>query len=403
MMSSTRRAALRRLAWATLALAALAGCGRSIIGPGIFRKPVLRVATSGDYAPFSLAGDGGLEGLDIEVARRLGTDLGMPVEFVSVPWTELTAATRRGDFDVAMGGITMRADRALVGRYTRPYVVVGVVALIREAYVRRFPSVDALDQPGVRIAVNAGGHLERVARERFPRARVEAVPDNRIVPQRLVEGRVDAVITDTAEVRSWLRPGMRAVGPFRYDHKAYLLPAGDADLAARIDDWLVAREADGWLGSERARWLGTSPTPNPALATREAVVAFIALRLQLMPQVAAAKRAAGVPIADPEQEERVLERVRGQSAQPIYVEAVYRQLIDLAKVVQNYSPGADANVSLDGLRDAIGRIDQQLVRELDRAPEAPADSWITALTRTVAAPGIDAAALNHLAGVLAKQ
>jgi cyclohexadienyl dehydratase len=232
---------------------------------------------------------------------------------------------------------------------------------------------------------------------------VEAVPDNRIVPQRLVEGRVDAVITDTAEVRSWLRPGMRAVGPFRYDHKAYLLPAGDADLAARIDDWLVAREADGWLGSERARWLGTSPTPNPALATREAVVAFIALRLQLMPQVAAAKRAAGVPIADPEQEQRVLERVRGQSAQPIYVEAVYRQLIDLAKVVQNYSPGADANVSLDGLRDAIGRIDQQLVRELDRAPEAPADSWITALTRTVAAPGIDAAALNHLAGVLAKQ
>jgi cyclohexadienyl dehydratase len=299
-----------------------------------------------------------------------------------------------------MGGITMRADRVVVGRYTRPYAIVGVVALVRAAYARRFPSADALDRPGVRIAVNAGGHLERVARQRFPRATIDAVPDNRAVPQRVLNGKADAALTDTAEARDWLRPGLHAVGPFRFDHKAYLLPAADDALAARVDEWLAAREADGWMAGARARWLGTPATANPADATREAVAAFIGLRLRLMPAVAGAKRAAALPIEDPEQEGRVLERVRAAASRPAYVVAVYRQLITLGKAVQRDAPAADVAVSLDALRAALARIDPPLVRELDRASGSLA-AWRVALSRTVTGPGIDETDVHQLADVLA--
>ena len=327
-----------------LALLAGALCSCASLQPTPKAPPVLRVATSGDYAPFSLTKDGELQGLDIDVARRLATDLGLQLQFITLPWSDLDSATQHGTFDGAMGGVTMRADRALLGWYTRPYAGVGVVLLVREAYAKKFSSVEALDQPGVRIAVNAGGHLERIARERFPHARVDAIPDNQAVPGRLLDGRADAVLSDTAEVRNWMRSDTRVIGPFRFDYKAYLLPTAEGELAQRIDDWLVAREADGWLATERAQWLGLPASANPAAATRESIAAFIGLRLDLMPRIAAAKRAAGKPIVDPAQEARVIERVRAQATHPDYVEAVYRQLIELAKAVQNTVTTSDASV-----------------------------------------------------------
>jgi cyclohexadienyl dehydratase len=378
-------------------VAAGVGCGRSISAP-----PALRVATSGDYAPFSIASNGVPGGMDVEVAERLAQDLGTRVEFIPVAWPGLDAATQRGDFDIAMGGVTMRADRALVGRYTRPYATVGAVALVREAYATRFASADALDRPGVRIAVNAGGHLERVARARFAHATVTAVADNRAVLQRVIDGKADAALTDTAEQRTWQRPGVRAIGPFSFDHKAYLLPVGDAALAVRVDQWMVAREADGWLDGERVKWLGPGASMDAAAAGRESVAALAGLRLDLMPAVAAAKRAAGLPVEDRVQEDRVLGRVRGLASNPEHTAAVYRQLIELAKAVQRTAPAPQGAASLDELRAAIGRIDEQLVRELDRAPAGSVDLWRVTLQRSVNEPGVDTQSLNRLAEVLAQ-
>jgi cyclohexadienyl dehydratase len=366
-------------------------------------KTILRVGTSGDYAPFSVESEGALEGFDIDVAKRLGQDLGLPVEFLIVPWPNLTAATKRGDFDIAMGGITMRADRALIGRYTRPYAAVGIVALVREPYARRFGSAEALNSPGAHIAVNAGGHLEQVARAQFPRARIDAVPDNAAVLPRLLDGRADAVLSDTAEARDWLRPGLRVIGPFRFDYKAYLLPADAEALVVHVDEWMVARETDGWLPAERERWLGMPAKTNPATATREAITALIGLRLGLMVPMAAAKRAAGKPIEDTGREEDVIENVRERAARPEYTERVYRQLIELAKAVQRNAPEAQTTAAIDGVRTAIGRVDDQLVRELNRAPAAPLDTWKAALSRSVSAPGVDSEGLERLATALETQ
>lgn len=395
--------AVCRIILLAAALGACAGCGRFAMGKATAARTVLRVGTSGDYAPFSSRNKGVLEGFDIDAAERLGQDLGRPAEFVIVAWPNLTAATQDGKFDIAMGGITMRAERALVGRYTRPYAAVGIVALVREPYVKRFGSVEALNSPGVHIAVNAGGHLEQVARALFPRARVDAVPDNRAVPQRLVGGKADAVLSDTAEARDWLRPGLRVIGPFRFDYKAYLLPADQDALALQVDEWMVARETDGWLPAQRERWLGMPAKTNPSTATREAIAALIGLRLDLMLPMAAAKRAAGKPVADEAREESVIAGVRDRSSRPQYAERVYRQLIELAKTVQQNAPDAPTTVSIDDVRAAIGRVDDQLVRELDRAPAAPLATWKAALSRSVSAPGVDKEGLERLAAALETQ
>jgi cyclohexadienyl dehydratase len=392
-MSVSTRANARFLA-VVVALVALRSAAASA-------SPPLRVATSGDYAPFSYEEESGkLRGLDADIADRLGRDLGFEIRFVRFAWPELDGKLAAGEFDVAMSGITMRPDRAVAGLYTRPYAMTGAVALVRAD--GPIKDVGDLERPALRLTVNAGGHLERAARGRFPQARLTPTSDNWSLAEQVRDGRADAAITDSAEVRQWMDRSLRAIGPLTYDHKAFLLPGSQAALAERIDDWLRERERDGWLSALRGRWLGELATSNERAMAREAVVALIELRFAVMPSVAAAKRAAGLPLEDPAQEKRVLERVRaaaGDSA--ARAEGVYRVMIEMAKSIQGQAPGSTPVHALEDLRAAIARIDAPLVGELLRSPATPAGDWQSLLERNLRPLAIEERQIVRLAAALA--
>ena len=76
---------------------------------------VLRIATTGDYAPFSLEAHGHLSGADIELARDLAAHLGAEPVFVRTSWPGLASDLRAGRFDVALSGISYTEERAALG------------------------------------------------------------------------------------------------------------------------------------------------------------------------------------------------------------------------------------------------------------------------------------------------
>src|SRR5438128_9800023 len=247
--------------------------------------PPLRVGTSGDYPPFSLARDGRLEGLDVEIARRFAHDGGRRLELVPFRWPELTRDLAAGRFDLAMGGVTLRPERAVAGVFTRPVAEAGAVVL---AHQRLDPRTAWL-----RLGVNAGGHLERLAVRLFPHALLVRTNDNRALGELLATGAADAILTDEAEADALAVPGALRLGPFTRDRKGYL--GRDPALVAELDAWLRAREADGTLAALRARWLGAERArARSAFASDlDALLALRDLRLAFMPAVAAAKRKTG--------------------------------------------------------------------------------------------------------------
>jgi cyclohexadienyl dehydratase len=323
--------------------------------------PPLRVGTSGDYAPFSFEHDGKLEGLDVEVARRFARDEGRPLELLAFRWPELTRDLVAGRFDLAMSGVTMRPERAVVGVFTRPVAEAGAVVV---AYNRIDPRSSAL-----RLGVNAGGHLERLAARVFPRALLVRTQDNRRLADLLETGAAEAILTDEVEADALALPGAVRLGPFSRDHKAYL--GRDPALVARLDAWLRAHEADGTLVKLRERWLGPARGGERTAFASDlgALLALIDLRLAFMPAVGAAKRASGRPIEDPEQEARVLASVRAESAErgldPGGVETLFRAQIDAARVVQTEFLAHPWEIDpLDLERDArpaLGRISEVIV------------------------------------------
>ena len=335
--------------------------------------PPLRVGTSGDYRPFSFRDAAGAPtGFEVAVAQRLAVDLGRPLELVPFRWPELITQLQNGAFDVAMSGVTSGPERALRLALSRPYAVTGAVAVIRDADRQRFRRLADLDRPQVRIAVNGGGYLERVTRQHFPHAVIVAVSDNTTLPDRLERRDAGAVISEQFEARTWNGKHFTTLGPFTHDRKVYAFPRDAAELRRRLDDWLVAHEADGWLNAQRRRWLGAAAVTTPQESTIEALVGAMQLRLQLMPLVAAVKQREQLPIHDAAQETRVLAKVHDAAAtaglDPESVAALFRVQMDAAKDVEEHpADAADvAGVSLDDVRAAVGAASDQIIAELAR-------------------------------------
>ena len=272
----------------------------------------LRVATSGDYAPFSVWSEGEAEpqGFSADVARAFARDRGQRIVWIRFHWPELQGDVEAAGFDLALSGITIRPDRSLAGRFSLPLTRTGAVALVREESALR--TRDDLDRPEIRIAVNRGGHLERVARTLFAKARIEAVADNASVPERLASKRADAVLSDDLEAPHWQAelPGSRAIGPLTRDRKAAYFPIGRPELTHAFDRWLLRSERSGELARLRRRHgLDDARTAEPL----SALLASLDERLSLMPSVALAKRVLGLPIEDRAQEERVQAAARNSA------------------------------------------------------------------------------------------
>jgi len=338
-------------------------------------RGLLRIGTSGDYQPFSLCAEQKTDcrGFDIDVARHLAADLGVQLEIVRFRWPELRDDLAAGKFDIAMSGVTMRPERALIGTFTRPYVVAQAVVIVADG--EKFSSLVRINQAGVRLAVNAGGHLEQVAHTHFPEATILATPKNLSLPQQVEKQEADALLTDSLEASHFLAtyPRLHALPAFGRDRKAYLLRRTDAPLREWLDTWLGAHE-NSVLKGLRRRWFASGAGSLPSAFIN--LLALMDLRLALMPAVAQYKGQHNLPIEDLAQEAAILERAEAQ-AQDVGLDRtasreLFRIQIELAKQVQQatlqglipvpeWAHGLDLNTDL---RPALVELGNRIVQEL---------------------------------------
>jgi cyclohexadienyl dehydratase len=297
-------------------LLATIGCQRpesgSLSVPANADPEKFRVATSGDYPPFSDWPHDQAEpaGFSISVARAYARERGATIEWVRFRWPELATKLERGSFDFALSGITIRPDRSVQGRFSLPLTTSGAVVLVPSESSLHSPA--DLNQTSIRIAVNAGGHLERVARRLFSAAHIDAIPDNASVPRALVPesanaSAADAVVTDSIEAPRWQQSSaiaLRAIGPLTRDLKAAWFPPENEREVHRFDRWLLEAEANGQLERLRARH-GLALTKTAR--TGPALLASLDERLSLMPAVADAKSILDAPIENLAREEIVLD------------------------------------------------------------------------------------------------
>ena len=341
---------------------------------------VLRVGTSGDYAPFSTRDARGQpQGFDVELATQLARDLGVELRWVPFRWPELGQKLAAGEFDVAMGGVTWQPARDVAGYMTRAVARGGPCVLDNAAAPRAAVN---------RVAVNRGGILEAWARAHLAGRELVTVDDNQSLPTLLADGRVGAIVTDSFELRAFARPGWAQRCEPALARKVYwVAPAAPANLAARIDAWLGSHVERVQAAQER--WIGE----RQRLDASTHLVDLVARRFAFMPLVAALKAERNLPIEDLPREREVLAQVAASARreglpEPAAVELFSLQ-IELSKAVQRRQRepstldlGAQIRPALSALGERILGALAVASREGQLAQLTPADlellsPWLT--------------------------
>jgi cyclohexadienyl dehydratase len=218
-----------------------------VIDP-IARLRVLRIGTTGDYAPFSLERGDELSGVDIELGAALAVHLELRPRFVKTTWATLMDDLQAGRFDLAMSGISNTPERAARGEFSTAYHLDGKTSIARCEDRAKFSALDDIDKSQVRVIVNPGGTNEQFVRERLQHARIIVHADNRTIFEELVAERADVMITDGVEVELQTRRHKALCrtmpGTMTNAAKAILLPKGSS-LSKDVDQWLQAEVARG--------------------------------------------------------------------------------------------------------------------------------------------------------------
>jgi ABC-type amino acid transport substrate-binding protein/chorismate mutase len=347
----------------------------AVAPPAAARLPVLRVGTSGDYAPFSTRDAAGeLQGFDVELAGVLASELGFELRWVPFRWPDLARQLGAGEFDVAMGGVTWQPARDVAGYMTR-------------AIARGGPCVLG-DAAAPRVAVNRGGILESWARRHLAERELITVDDNQSLPELLAAGRVGAIVTDSFELRAFARPGWAQRCEPALARKVYwVAPAAPGELGARIDAWLGSH-TERVQGAQQ-RWIGE----RQRLDASTHLVDLIARRFAFMPLVARLKAERNLPIEDLPREREVLAAVAAGARREGLPERAAVDLfalqIELSKAVQRrqHEPstldlGAQIRPALSALGDRILTALAQARRDQRLSALAPADlellsPWLT--------------------------
>jgi cyclohexadienyl dehydratase len=229
----------------------------------ILQKKEIRVGTSGDYQPFSHLNpkNNQYEGMDIEMAHKLGEALKAKVVFVRFKWPELTADLLADKFDIAMGGIGRNVERGKIFAYTNSFMTFGTCPLVRLGDENKFPDFASINRPGVKVILNQGGINDRHFTPLLTQAAILRHNKNEEIAAKVKEGTADVWITDNVEALFWAKqiPGLVAVNPsktFTVGTKGYMIRQGDQIFLNWLNLWLEQMFLQGEVQKLEQQWLG---------------------------------------------------------------------------------------------------------------------------------------------------
>lgn len=252
---------------AALALAACGSDARSSsaapasggAGAGVaeLEDGVLTVATEGTYSPFTFhePGSGDLTGYDVEVARAVGEQLGVEVEFSETPFDAIFAGLQSSRTDAVANQVSITPERQATYAFSAPYTVSTGVVVTRAddtsvtslAAVKGKTSAQSVTSNFAEIATEAGAQVEPV--EGFAQA-----------VTLLKQGRVDVTINDDLAVLDYLKTTgdteVKIAAETEDRTQQAFAFRKDSGLAEAVTGALATLRQDGTLTTISEKWFG---------------------------------------------------------------------------------------------------------------------------------------------------
>ncbi|AOY57008.1 MULTISPECIES: transporter substrate-binding domain-containing protein [Desulfococcus] len=233
----------------------------------VLKRGVLRVGMD-TFEPWAMKDkNGNFIGFEIDVAKRLAEDMGVKVEFVPTKWSGIIPALLTGKFDVIIGGMGIRPQRALKVNFSIPYDYSGMAIVAHKEKAAGFKSLEDFNKPEVQIACKLGTTAVMAAKKFIPKATLRLFDDEAQAYQELRNGNVHAVVGSAP------RPAYETLaysdtlflpiqGTFTKEPIGFALRKGDFDTLTFFNSWITHVTDEGWLAEKHHYWFDTRDWAN---------------------------------------------------------------------------------------------------------------------------------------------
>ena len=174
----------------------------------IKKKNVLIIAmTKKDNPPFVSGDAENLKGLDVEISRRIGAVLGVPVEFRrdAESFAEVVEQVRDGRADIAVSKLSITGPRLLTVRFSEPYIKLRQAMIINRLWLSQNSNgkevYEVLRNFNGKISFIANSSYDTFARANFPKAVYTPETSWDTIVKNVTNGTIAAGYRDEFEIK----------------------------------------------------------------------------------------------------------------------------------------------------------------------------------------------------------
>ncbi|MHB8646074.1 MAG: ABC transporter substrate-binding protein [Thermomicrobiales bacterium] len=166
----------------------------------IQKTKTLRVGMDAGVPPFAMPGNGDLQGFDADLARDLGSRLGLHVTIINTPSDALYDALLTGSVDVLIAALPVTPEFRRDVAYSAPYIEMGERAIVRAGSDIRAPTDLANRRVGAELGSD-GDLAARALARHLPILLQSAYDSGDAALADLRTGALDAVVLDGIAAR----------------------------------------------------------------------------------------------------------------------------------------------------------------------------------------------------------
>lgn len=228
----------------------------------ILERGTIRVGVS-EFVPWTMRNKAGdLIGFEIDLARKIASDMGVEAKFEVFAWDDIIPALERGDIDVIAGGMAITPARALRVNFSRPVAKSGVGLATNTRMTQDIASLSELNDKSITITTVSNTLAANVAERLFNEANLKVYETPGPAEAELLEGRAHAYVAGMPETRflvlkNPVKLDLPIDDPLLASSEGLAVRKGEQELLNFLDAWVTARTTDRWLQSTRDYWFGT--------------------------------------------------------------------------------------------------------------------------------------------------
>ncbi|VEP14233.1 Polar amino acid ABC transporter inner membrane subunit [Hyella patelloides LEGE 07179] len=232
-------------------------------------QEVLKVGTEPAFPPFEMqAPDSNeLTGFDIDLFRAIGEEVGLEIQFQSMPFDGLIPALQSKTIDAAISGMTITAERAQTVDFSRPYFQSGLAIAINKENKGEISSFEDLENKRIAVAIGTTGAKQA---ETIAGAKISTFDNSAIALQELSNGNADAVVNDAPVTLYAIKisnlNNVEVVGELlTEEYYGIALPKNSPNLE-KVNDGLDRLLQSGRYRELYQKWFAGEPAELPLVA-----------------------------------------------------------------------------------------------------------------------------------------